>query len=150
MAARVALLLAFTGIFATAWESDRSPVTTMLAAKPRLPERPPLIQEARRDPIISQISRGIAISSESNFSRCVIPDGILPGTYRVNDERGSVGWTTIHSGDGSQEDASRADKGSQKTADLFVSQSPKGRWYFIRIEAAPSLATPQVDHPVLR
>ena len=107
-------------------------------------------QESRRDPIISQISRGIAISSESDFSRCVLPDGILPGTYRVIDERGSVGWTTIQSGDGSQEDASRADQESQKSADLFVSQSPKGRWYFIRIEAAPSLATPQVDHPVLR
>lgn len=150
MAARVALLLAFTGIFAVAWESDRSSVTITLAAKVRLPERPPLIQEVRRDPVISQISRGITISSESDFSRCVLPDGILPGTYRVIDEQGAVGWTTIQSGDGSQEDASRADKGSQKTVDFFVSQSPKGRWYFIRIEAAPALATPQTDHPILR
>jgi len=40
MAARVALLVVFTGFFAVAWESDQKAEAKTLAAKIRLPAKP--------------------------------------------------------------------------------------------------------------
>ena len=150
MAARVALLLAFTGFFAVAWESDRQPGTVLSVAKARWPEPLPVAEATDRLAIISQITGSVANSSESDFSRCVLPNEIRPGTYRVVDDRGSVGWTTIPEAGDLRNDPLPNDAVTQKPVDVFVSQSSEGRWYFIRVNAALILATPQKDHAVLQ
>ena len=149
MAARVALLLAFTSFFAVAWESDQKAEAKAIAAKAGRSDQTLFAQEATREIVISQVSRGIAISSESDFSQCLLPDGIRPGTYRVVDDRGSVGWTTIFPDRDLLDGPANADV-EMKKVELFTSQSSAGRWYFIRVEAAPVMASPREEHSILR
>lgn len=149
MAARVALLLAFTVFFAVAWESDQKAEAKVLAAKMRLPEKPALAQESRHTIVISEVSHRVVISSESDFSKCALPEGIIPGTYRVVDGKGSVGWVMIPYEVESQE--VRADaKSESKNLDFYSSQTSDGRWYFIRAEDAPLIASPRGENSVLR
>ncbi len=149
MAARVALLLAFTGFFAVAWESDQKAEAKTLAAKIRLPERPVFGQKTPPEIAVSQVSRGLVISSESDFSNCVLPNGIVPGTYRVVDGRGSVGWVTIPERNESPEPLLEV-VSEPKRLDFFSSQNSDGRWYFIRAVNAPVIASPQGESSVLR
>lgn len=149
MAARVALLLAFTVFFAVAWESDQKAEAKVLAAKMRLPENPVLAQESRLTIVISEVSHRVVISSESDFSKCALPKGIIPGTYRVVDGKGSVGWVMIPYEAESHEVRVDAEFES-KNLDFFSSQNPEGRWYFIRAEGAPVVASPRGESSVLR
>ena len=146
MAARVALLMAFTGFFAAIWNSDRPPAPAILTASNdrRLPDRPSIVEDIRRPTVVSPVSHGVVISSESDFSDCVLPEGISSGTYRVIDEQGRVGWISLPADDSAESSV------APRTEDVYVSRSPKGRWYFIRIEAAPVMATSPEERPVLR
>lgn len=149
MAARVALLLAFTGFFAVAWESDQKAEAKILLTKSRLPEKPILGQKKQLEMTTFQVGQGLIISSESDFSGCTIPEIIVPGTYRIVDAKGAVGWITIperylilgNTSEGSDQPEKR---------DFFTSQTSGGRWYFIRTEAAPVIAAPQAENSILR
>ena len=139
MAARVFLLIGFTGLFAAAWNSDRPPTAVpKLASKTqRLPERPPVVDEVQRP---TQFSDAVVISSESDFSHCQLPEGIGAGTYRVIDKAGRVGWVSLPAGK----------FGSASPQDIYVGDSRQGRWYFIRVESAPVIATPRAGKTILR
>ena len=139
MAARVFLLIGFTGLFAAAWNSDRPPTAApKLASKTqRLPERPSVVDEVQRS---TQIGDAVVISSESDFSHCQLPEGIAAGTYRVIDKAGRVGWISLPAGK----------FGSARPKDIYVGDSPQGRWYFIRVESAPVIATRRKGETILR
>jgi hypothetical protein len=147
MAARVALLLAFTSVFALAWESDQQPgerARTLAAAKHRYPVQAVSVHPVSQLVVVSSTSTtsfGVTISSESDFSHCVLPEGICPGKYRVVDDRGSVGWVTI----ATERDSAVADPtetSATKSVDFLTSQSSFGRWYFIRVEASAVASIP--------
>jgi hypothetical protein len=142
MAARVFLLIGFTGLFAAAWNSDRPPTAVpKLASKThRLPERPSVVDEVQRPMIVAQLGDAVAVSSESDFSHCQLPGGIAAGTYRIIDKAGRVGWVSLPAGK----------FGSASPQDIYVGDSPQGRWYFIRVESAPVIAMPPAGKTILR
>lgn len=144
MAARVALLIAFTGFFASIWGSDRPPTPASVTAQ-RLPNRPSMIEDIRESLVVSPVSRGLVISSESDFTNCVLPEGLPSGTYRVIDEQGRVGWLSLPADDKATDRSV-----TQSAEDVYVRRSPKGRWHFIRIAAAPVIAANPEDQPVRR
>lgn len=149
MAARVALLLAFTGFFAVAWDSDQKAEAKILAAKNRSSVEPVLAEKLSRQIAASPVSHGLDILSTSDFSNCTLPEGIVPGAYRVVDGKGAVAWVTIPARKQLPELQSEV-VGESKSLDFFSSQTTGGRWYFIRVEAAPVVASPQEATPVLR
>jgi hypothetical protein len=142
MAARVFLLLVFTGLFAAAWNSDRPPpaAPTLASNTQRLLERPSVVDEVQRPMIVAQLSDAVAISSESDFSYCQLPEGIAAGTYRVIDKAGRVGWVSLPAGKFV----------SASPQDIYVNDSPQVRWYFIRVESASVIATPRAGKTILR
>ena len=146
MAARVTLLLVFTGFFAVAWESDQKAEAKTLAARIRLPEKPVFVQKSPHEIAVSQVSRGLVVSSESDFSNCVLPEGMVPGTYRVVDGNGAVGWVTIPG----QRESLSEEVNDSKRLDIFSNQTAAGRWYFIPVDAAPVIALPQGGSSALR
>ncbi len=141
MAARVFLLIGFTGLFAAAWNSDRPPtaVPKLASNVQRLPERPSVVDEIQRPMIVAQRGDTVAVSSEPDFSHYQLPEGIAAGTYRVIDKEGRVGWISLPARKFS----------SASPQDIYVSDSPQGRWYFIRVESAPVIATPGTGETIL-
>ena len=136
-----------TGFFAAAWSSDQPPTSAVATASNarHLPDQPSVVENIRRPLAISRFSRGVTILSESDFSNCVLPVGIQPGTYRVIHEQGSLVWLTLPS-----DDAAAGGPVVPQSEDFYISRSPRGRLYFIRIEAAPVIATSPVEPPVHR
>lgn len=144
MAARVLLLMAFTGLFAAAWNSDSpAAATTKLAIKVRQSERKLISEDQHWPRFVSETSRAITYSSEFDLSTVRLPERIPSGTYRVVDGQGRVGWITIPADDAATPTAGEADR-------FFLSESEAGRWYFIRIDAAPLMAVPKTGETVLR
>ena len=143
MAVRVLLLIAFTGLFATAWSSDRPLGTTALMAAniPPLPERPSDDDNDRHTLVVSEVGRAVSISAELNVSLVVPPELIAPGTYRVVDAQGRVGWMSIPINN-SPEHA------GVEPQPVYSSESHNGHWYFIRVESAPVIASPQQETAV--
>ena len=144
MAARVLLLIALTGLFAAAWNSDcpeaaSSPQTFTT----RPPESKAVLGEHGDEWMVSEINQTIAISREFDTSAVLLPTLIAPGTYRVVDAEGRVGWVTIPAGDQSA-------FAIEEPAPFYKSQSQSGCWYFIRVAVAPLIAAPQTGDAVLR
>lgn len=144
MAARMLLLMALTGVFAAAWNSD-SPeaATSRMASMTRRPEFKSVAEEYRQEWKVSEVSQSVMISREFDLSTVSLPDSIASGTYRVVDFLGRVGWMTIPVND-------RSPSTIDDAQPFYSSQSETGRWYFIRVEAAPIIAAPQTDGAVLR
>lgn len=144
MAARVLLLMALTGLFAAAWNSDCPEAANSLRASVARPSNPEIVAgEDGRELMVLEVSQSITISREFDPSAVSLPELIAPGTYRVVDAQGRVGWITIP-----------ADSQLALTTDepepFYASQSESGRWYFIRVAAAPLMAAPQIGGAVLR
>ena len=144
MAARVLLLMALTGLFAAAWNSDCPETANSLQAfTTRPPESKTIVGEYGQEWMVSEISQNITISQEFDPSAVSLPELIAPGTYRVVDAQGRVGWITIPAVDQS---AFAIDEPEP----FYNSQSESGCWYFIRVTAAPLIAAPQTGDAVLR
>ena len=97
MAVRVLLLIAVTGLFATAWSSDRPEAATRrLAAETRpLPDRPSPVENAQRTLVVAEVGRAVSVSAEFDVSVVLLPELISSGTYRVVDAQGRVAWMSI-------------------------------------------------------
>lgn len=144
MAVRILLLIAFTGLFATAWNSDgRGGPTDELAASARqLPEHPAASDEVQ-PVVVSESGNIVRVSSEFDMSVVSLPESIGPGTYRVVDAHGRVGWITIAAED-------QASAKPTTVEPLYATQSENERWYFIRVESAPVIAAPQGESSARR
>ena len=142
MAVRVLLLIACTGLFASAWSADRPAAAApqMAAESRQLPERPAV---AERSLVVAEVGRAVSVSTELDVSLVSPPELIAPGTYRVVDTQGRVGWMSIPA-DNSPERA------ATEPQPVYSSESASGRWYFIRVEAAPVIASPPEATAVLR
>ena len=142
MAVRVILLIACTGLFASAWSADRPAAAApqMAAESRQLPERPAV---AERSLVVAEVGRAVSVSTELDVSLVSPPELIAPGTYRVVDTQGRVGWMSIPA-DNSPERA------ATEPQPVYSSESASGRWYFIRVEAAPVIASPPEATAVLR
>ena len=142
MAVRVLLLIAWTGLFASAWSADRPAAASLqMAAESRqLPERP---SESQRSLVVAEVGRAVSVSTELDVSLVLPPELIAPGTYRVVDAQGRVGWMSIPA-DNSPE------RSATEPQPVYSSESASSRWYFIRVEAAPVIASPREETTVLR
>lgn len=144
MAARVLLLMALTGLFAAAWNSDcPESATSLQASTTRLPESKTVLAEHGQELMVSEVSQAISISPELDLSADLLPVLIAPGTYRVVDAQGRVGWVTIPADN-------RFSFTTNELEPFYASQSESGRWYFIRVDVAPLIAAPQTGGEVLR
>ena len=144
MAARVLLLMALTGLFAAAWNSDCSEAANSFRASTiRSPKSKTVAGERGRKLMVSEISQALTISPEFDLAAVSLPELIAPGTYRLVDAQGRVGWITIPA----------ADQSALTTGEpepFYNSQSASGRWYFIRVATAPLIAAPQTPDAILR
>lgn len=144
MAARILLLFAATGLFAAAWDSDRPlRVATDGDLVPQLLNRP-----AHQGPAVSAVplsksSANVAISSEFDPGRMTLPASMAPGTYRVIDARGRVGWLSVPGPE-------NLPTPSHTQPAVYTSRSDHGDWFFIRIDPAPMIAAPREDSTGLR
>ena len=144
MAARVLLLMALTGLFAAAWNSDCPEATSSLQASATSPPESKTVVGANdQEWMVSEISPTITISREFDPTEVLLPKLIVPGTYRVVDAEGRVGWITVPAGDQSEFTIDEPEP-------FYNSQSESGRWYFIRVTTAPLIAAPQTGDAVLR
>lgn len=146
MAVRILLLIAVTGLFATAWSSDRPEAATrrLMAAETRpLPERPASVENERGSLMVAEVGHAVSVSAELDVSIVVPPELIAPGTYRVVDAQGRVGWMSIPVNN-SPEHA------GVEPQPIYTSETANGHWYFLRVEAAPVIASPQEETAVLR
>lgn len=144
MAARVLLLMALTGLFAAAWNSDcPEGENSIQAFTIRPPESKAVVGEHGQEWVVSEISQTITISQEFDPSTVSLPELIAPGTYRVVDAQGRVGWVSIPAVD-------QPAFAIAEPEPFYNSQSESGCWYFIRVAAAPLMAAPQTGDAVLR
>lgn len=143
MAVRVLLLIVFTGVFATAWSSDRpEAATARLASRNQsLPERPSATDNDHRSIVVAEVGRAVAISAELDVSIVVPPELIAPGTYRVVDAQGRVGWMSIPV-------SNSPEHAGIEPQPIYSSETANGHWYFIRVDAAPVIASPPEATPV--
>jgi len=144
MAARVLLLMALTGLFAAAWNSDRPSVTSAIQPSAlRSMETKVIGRVDAQKRIDSKPSQSIADSQEFNPSSVTLPVWIAPGTYRVVDTQGRVGWITIPP---VRQNAFTTDEPEP----FYASQFESERWYFIRVDPVPLVSVPQKTGTVLR
>jgi len=144
MAVRLLLLMTLTGLFAAAWNSDSPQAATpSLAAAVRRPDPKSVAVGLQQEWKASQVSQSVVISHEFGQLAVALPESIAPGTYRVVDPQGRVGWVAIP-----VEDLPSSAVDEPKP--FYISQSEAGGWYFIRVEAAPVMAAPQTSGSVLR
>lgn len=145
MAVRILLLVAVTGLFATAWSSDHpEAVTRRLASDSRpLPDRPSPIENAQRTLVVAEVGRAVSVSAEFDVSVVLLPELISPGTYRVVDAQGRVAWMSIPVDN-------NPERAATEPQPLYSTESANGRWYFVRVEAAPVIASLPEATAVLR
>ncbi len=139
MPARVLLLITVTGLFATAWSSDHPQAATrqLASAIAALPERPSSVQSVEHTLAVTEIGHAVSISAELDTSITVLPELISSGTYRVVDAQGRVGWLSVP-----LENNNSPERAATEPQPVYFSQSASGRWYFVRVEAAPVIASP--------
>lgn len=137
MAVRVLLLMVFTGLFATAWNSDRPEAAArLIAANSRpLPVRPSPDEIDRGTLRVAEVGRTVSISSELDLSIVMPPELIAPGTYRVVDAQGRVGWMSVPV-------SNSPEYAGIEPQPIYTNETANGYWYFIRVEAAPVIASP--------
>ena len=132
MAARVALLILVTGLFAALWSGDHP---DRLASAQRPPK-----QEIRldydREPSPSQ-----SLSSPVSQIAPPLPDGIAEGTYLVADRFGGTRIRVVPKG----EAGSLVEVPGRKLISHYSVESNQGRWHYIRIEptAGDQAAVPE-------
>jgi len=145
MAVRLLLLIACTGLFASAWNSDRSAEAThRLSAEVRnLPDRPSAADTVHNSLAVAQVGRTVSVSSEFDVSVVLLPELISPGTYRVVDAQGRVAWMNIPIDNNPERSATEPQP-------IYSSESAVGRWYFVRVESAPLIASPPATNAVRR
>lgn len=137
MAVRVLLLIVCTGLFASAWNSDRpAEATQRLAADSRrLPVRPSDADEVHSSLVVAEVGRAVSVSAEFDVSVVLLPEMISPGTYRVVDAQGRVAWMSIPVDN-------NPERAATEPQPIYSTESAIGRWYFVRVEAAPVIASP--------
>ena len=145
MAVRVLLLIVFTGLFATAWSSDRPETATPQLASHNqpLPERPTASVKVHHALVVAEVGHTVSVSADLDLSLVVPPELIAPGTYRVVDAQGRVGWLSVPVNNSPEHAGFEAQP-------VYSSESHNGHWYFIRVEAAPVIASPQQATAVRR
>lgn len=145
MAVRLLLLLAMTGMFATAWSFDRPEAAFQrrAAAVHVLPVRPVVDDSTDRSLTVVEVGQAVSASTELDPEQVVIPELIAPGTYRVVDAAGRVGWMSMP-------DDNNPERAACEAQPFYTSESEAGRWYFVRVEAAPVIASPQPATSVRR
>lgn len=145
MAVRVLLLITFTGVFATAWSSDRPEVVShgLAANSQPLPERPSARDDDQALLMVAEVGRAVSVSAELDVSLVVPPELIAPGTYRVVDAQGRVAWMSIPVSDSPEQ-------AGIEPQSIYTSETANGQWYFIRVEAAPVIASPPEETAVRR
>ena len=146
MAARVLLLIAVTGLFATAWSSDHPQAATrqLASAAAALPERPSDAQSVEHTLTVTEIGHAVSVPAELDTSIAMLPELISPGTYRVVDAQGQVGWLSIP-----LDNDNSPERSATEPQPAYSTESASGRWYFIRVEAAPVIASP-LGSPAVR
>ena len=144
MAARVLLLIAVTGLFAIAWSSDHPQAATrqLASAAAALPERPSDAQSVEHTLVVTEIGHAVSVPAELDTSIAMLPELISPGTYRVVDAQGRVGWLSIPVDN-------NPERAATEPQPVYSTESASGRWYFIRVEAAPVIASP-LGSPAVR
>lgn len=137
MAVRVLLLIAVTGLFATAWSSDRPEAAAhRLASDIRpLPDRPSGVENDQRSLIVAEVGRAVSVSAEFDVSVVLLPELISSGTYRVVDAQGRVAWMSIPIDN-------NPERAATEPQPIYSTESAIGRWYFVRVDAAPVIASP--------
>lgn len=145
MAVRVLLLLVVTGLFASAWNSDRpATASPRLAADIRqLPERPSVTDVVHGMLVVAEVGRAVSVSAEFDVAVVMLPELISAGTYRVVDAQGRVAWMSI------PED-NNPERAATEPQPIYSTESASGHWYFIRVEAAPVIASPPQANAVRR
>ena len=145
MAVRVLLLIVFTGLFAAAWSSDRPEAATPRLASHNqpLPERPTASDNDHHALVVAEVGHTVSVSADLDVSLVVPPELIAPGTYRVVDAQGRVGWMSVPVNNSPEHAGVEAQP-------VYSSESHNGHWYFIRVEAAPVIASPQQATAVRR
>lgn len=137
MAVRILLLIACTGLFATAWSSDRPEMATRHLACdicPR-PDRPSSVEDDQRALVVAEVSRAVSVSAEFDVSVVLLPELISSGTYRVIDAQGRVAWMSIPVDN-------NPERAATEPQPIYSTESTIGRWYFVRVDAAPVIASP--------
>lgn len=145
MAVRVLLLITVTGLFATAWSSDHPEASARrLASETRpLPERPSGVENDQRSLVVAEVGRAVSVSAEFDVSVVLLPELISSGTYRVVDAQGRVAWMSIPVDN-------NPERAATEPQPIYSTESAIGRWYFVRVEAAPVIASPQEATAVRR
>ncbi len=145
MAVRVLLLIVCTGLFATAWSSDRPAAAPLRLASnsPPLSERPSAPDNDHRSLVVAEVGHTVLVSLELDVSLVVPPELIAPGTYRVVDAQGQVGWMSVPVN-------SSPEHAGFEAQPVYTSESHNGRWYFIRVDAVPVIASPQQETAIRR
>ncbi len=137
MAVRILMLIAVTGLFATAWSSDHPVAATRrLAAETRLrPDLPRPVENAQQSLVVAEVGRAVSVSTEFDVSVALLPELISPGTYRVVDVQGRVAWMNIPTDN-------NPERAATEPQPIYSTESTSGRWYFVRVEATPVIASP--------
>ena len=144
MAVRVLLLMALTGMFAAAWNSDCQHAATEFNTTTVTSKKSEVTSgESNEELSVSDDGQTITISREFDRFAISLPASIAPGTYRVVDAQGRCGWMTIPVGDA-------LEVSTNEPESFYTSRSKSGHWYFIRVEAAPIVAAPHTAGAVLR
>ena len=121
MAARVALLILVTGLFAALWSGDHP---EQMASTQR-PVKQKIRLDYDREPSTTQ-----TLSLSSNPVPAPLPDGITAGKYLVADRFGGTHIRVVSTGDV----GSVADVPGRDIVTHYSVESHKGRWHYIRIE----------------
>ncbi len=121
MAARVALLILVTGLFAALWSGDRPDQLPQV----RQPSKQIFRQDYDREPILNQSLSGRPVVTP-------LPIGISAGTYLVADQFGGTRIRVVLRNDISPV----ADASETESKSHYSVESPHGRWHYIRIESA--------------
>ena len=145
MAVRVLLLIVCTGLFASAWNSDRpAEAAQRLAANTRcLPDRPSAADENQISLVVAEVGRAVSASTEFDVSVVLLPELISPGTYRVVDAQGRVAWMSIPVDN-------NPERAATEPQPVYSTESTIGRWYFVRVEAVLVIASPPEANAVRR
>ncbi len=122
MAARVALLILVTGLFAALWSGDHPDQLTQV----RRPSKQEIRLDYDREPSSNQ-----SLSLSSSEFAAPLPEGITEGRYLVADRFGGTRIRVVSNG----EVGSVVAVPGQKMVDHYSVESRQGRWHFVRIEA---------------
>ena len=125
MAARVALLLLVTGLFAALWSGDHPDQL----AQGRRPSKQEIRLDYDREPVTNQV-----ISLSGTQIVAPLPQGIAAGTYLVADQLGGTRIRVVSKG----EVGSVIEVPGQKIVNHYSVETRHGRWHYIRIEQSAS------------